>query len=254
MISRYSVSLNGVDLASLDDNLLIMDISDSDPGYNHETFTRGNRQGARVYKNYKEKAGVEITFALRHYDIAARQEACQRVIQWARDGGVLRTNDRPGQFLRCICESLPSVASALKWTDSLRISFAAYEVPYWQSEEYTSVSMTGKAGSGSITIPGSAPQTMMEVSITANATLNSITLQVGSTTMKLTGMGISKDKVITISYTEDEILRIMVNKTSLLNKRTGSDDLIAACGKPVNVFFTADANCSVTFSARGRWE
>lgn len=254
MISRYEVTLNGIALSSVHPDILILDVNYAAPGYERETFTSAKRHGARIHRLYKGQASVTISFAVRAYDIRTRQQIVQEICKWAKNGGDLQINDRPGQKLVCVCEALPAVSSVQKWTDTLYMTFTAYNLPYWQATKAVALEMTGTSESGTLFIPGSAPETMVEATITANAALSSISLTVGDTTLQLTGLSISAESTIVISYDADMIQSIKTGTTSLLSKRSGADDLIAACGETNTFSFVSSASCTVEFRARGCWE
>lgn len=254
MISRYSVSLNGISLETLHDSILILDVSYAAPTHTYSRIKSAKREGSRVYNNYKEKAMVTISFAIRAYDIARRQNVCQTVCKWAKNGGTLEINDRVGQILKCVCETLPSVTSVKKWTDTFTIVFIAYNTPYWQEKTKSMLTLTGTTGNGLLYVPGSAPNTVVEVVATPIATLTSLALTVAGKTITLSGIEVASGKNIVIGYDDEMIQSIKADGTSIMSKRTGADDLMAECGTYNTVSFTADASCSVTFSARGLWE
>lgn len=170
--SRYEVTLNGISMASLSPEIVITDVQYEEPQYERQTYAVAKRQGARIISEYKERAAVSITFMIRSYPIEDRQEICQEIIRWARDGGDLRINDREGQKLVCICEQLPAITSVRGWTEELYITFAAYDIPYWQAVTptvYTGSFPGGESVGGdegyteiSMTIPGSAPKAYLE--------------------------------------------------------------------------------------------
>lgn len=255
MISRYEVTLNNEKLSEIDEKILILDIAYSEPGHTYQQQTLAKKDGARQYARYKAKTTVVVTFAIRAYDTAERQAICQSVCLWAKNGGVLRTSDRKGQYLRCDCDKLPYIASAKNWTDSLTVQFSAYDNPYWQNNTTDTITLNGTAGNGTLYVTGSAPETVVSVNITARATLKNITLQVADTTMTLSGLSVGNGQTVAISYTTRLIQQIRQNgKTSVLNCRSGADDLIAICGQNNTVAFSANANCTVEFVARGLWE
>ena len=254
MINRYSVLLNGISLETLHDSIIILDVNYDDPARAYETILTAKRDGAIPSADYKEKAVVSIAFEIHEYDIAKRQSICQTVCAWAKKGGVLETNDRKGQFISCICETLPYIGSVKNWTDELIITFAAYAIPYWQEKTPSTVTLTGTSGSGNLYVPGSAPKTCVEATITANAALSSVSLTVENTTITLSNLSVDSGKSIVISYDDKMIQSIKADGVSILGKRTGADDLIAECGKINSVSFSSSASCSVTFSARGLWE
>lgn len=254
MISRYSVSLNGISLETLHDSILILDVNYDDPGRVYENVTTAKRDGSIPVSHYKEQATVNISFEIHEYDIAKRQKICQSVIAWAKKGGILETNDREGQMLFCICETLPYISSVRNWTDELIITFTAYSIPYWQEKTPSRLTLSGTTGSGYLYVPGSAPKTYVEATVTANAALTSISLTVKDTTITLSNLAVASGKSVVISYDDKMIQSIKADGVSVLGKRTGADDLIAECGVRNAVSFTANASCSVTFSARGLWE
>lgn len=251
MISRYQAILNGISLQSLSPDILITDISYPEPGIQLSTYTRAQRDGAGIYQRYKDKAAVAIRFAIRAYDIARRQQICQQVCNWAKDGGDLRINDRPGQRLVCICETMPRLNSVRNYTDEIEIQFAAYAVPYWQEIIPETISLSGSSASGNLFVPGDAPEAVVEVTITANATLTSISLTTGDTTLSLAGISVPSGSSIQIAYDDELIQSIKTGSTSLLANRTGADDLMAKCGTINHVSYTANASCTVTFRVRG---
>lgn len=170
MTCRYEVTLNGVSLASLDPSILITNVQYEPPNYAPTTTTIANRHGARVLKRQKGRAAVTVRFMVRAYGIADRQSVLQDIISWARDGGDLRINDRPGQFLQCICDQLPAVDSVRDWTAEMSITFAAYAIPYWQEVEYTTVTIpvagTSTLGAfGEMYVPGNAPKALVELDV-----------------------------------------------------------------------------------------
>ena len=254
MISRYECTLDGIALTSLSPSIYISDINYYPPEYNQETFIPAKLQGARVVRSYKERASVTVTFQIRDYSTVMRQTICQAIVTWARDGKVLHTSDRPGQRLVCFCEQYPVITSAMRWTDDLSITFTALNVPYWQEDALSRLTISGTHETGLLTVPGNAPDTVVEVTVVPQANLSEITLKVKNTQLTLSNLGAVVGDRITITYDEQMIQSIKKNSTSILSKRTGADDLKAICGKSNEAEFTATAACSVTFYARGRWE
>lgn len=167
MVTRYEVTLNNVSMASVDSSILIHDVKYEKPEYSRNLFQLANRQGANIGKSYKRRSAVMITFEIRKYDVAERQEVAEKLIKWARNGGDLRINDRPGQKLICVCDELPAFESVRDWTSELSVTFAAYVVPYWQSTsifttsgQYRKTASTNKEAtfqSFEVDVPGNAP-------------------------------------------------------------------------------------------------
>lgn len=254
MRSRYEATLNGIKLSSISPKILIEDISYTDPSLTFGTYYLAGRDGQRITREYKQKASATITFSVREYDTKQRQSIIQSVISWARDGGTLETSDRANQFLVCKCERKPYITSVLKWADAMQMTFTAYILPYWQNSSESKITLTGLQGSGNLNVPGSAPQTFVYATAKTNAAITYLSLEAGSTKMELKGLTVAANRQIVLDYTDDMVLRVRDGGTSLLNKRFGSDDLIADCGGATRVRFSADGNCTVEFKARGLWE
>ena len=254
MISRYEATLNGVALSSLSPFILITDISYDEPQYSLRNVTVAKRQGARIQSTYKEKASATISFQIRNYDIRERQIICENIRHWAKNGGSLQVTDRPGQKLVCICTKAPVIGSSRNWTDILSMTFTAYNLPYWQDLNLVSASLTGTNVNGNLYVPGDAKETMVEAVITPYGTLTTVNLGVSGRTLTLSGMSVPNGAHIAITYDAQMIQSIKYGTTSLLNKRSGADDLIAQCGTNNPVAFTANVNTNVIFNARGLYE
>lgn len=254
MISRYEVTLNSKKLSDVDEDLLILNVAYEAPNINREMYQVANRDGARIFSEYLDKASVTVTFELHKYSITERQAALQNVIAWAKDGGTLKLNDRKNQTLRVVCDALPNL-SVRDWTESLSITFSAYTYPYWQNTSATVATLVGKNTSGTLKLDGTAPKAYVNVSVTTTAKLTSLTVKVGDTSISLSDLNIAANKTITFSYSSSNILSIKCGSDSLLSKRTAksSDDLVAVCGATNTIKITASSNVTATFSAKGAW-
>lgn len=254
MISRYQVSLNGSDMSSINPNLLVLDVSYADPSYAIDSTQVGGRDGAVILNETKESASVTITFELHIYSIAERQMVCQLVNAWAKDGGILRINDRPDQRLHCKCSRFASVASAKNWTDPLTVVFSGFQPPYWQDEQATELELSGVEDTSLLDVPGNGKEAYVECTVVPQATLTHIILRAGESVFDLSGLSIPSGDTLSIGY-QDGILHIRHGSTSLLGSRTGnsSDDLKVPCGQGSSFSVTADAAVEATFSVRGCW-
>lgn len=253
MRSRYEVILNGIALSSIDPKILILDVKPIQQDIQTSTFRVAHRDGARINRRYVESAGVTISFEIHEYSIRRRQEICSAIVRWAKNGGELETNDRYGQFLKCVCSKKPYIDSAMKWTTPLSMTFTAYEIPYWQEKIPATVQLTGTSATGSLYVPGNVDGALVEVNAKANASLSTVTFGVNGRTLTLSGLSVTANQVIKITYDDQAIQSIKVGSTSLLDKRTGVDDLLANCGEG-NVFtLSAGASVDATFSVRGLW-
>lgn len=253
MISRYEAWLDGVALSGVNPDILILDIEHAPVNVRTETFTTAKRNGSRIHRRYFERASVTIRFAIRKYGIDDRRAVCSDVVKWAKNGGVLNTNDRNGQRLRCICDTFPVVQSAMRWTDPFTITFTAYALPFWEEVEQSVLHLSGTSGGGQLFVPGNVDGAMIEATVTANAALTSLNLSANGKTMQLSGLSVASGGVIQLTYDDEMIQSIKADGVSILNKRSGPDDLLAVGGEMNSFAFTADADVDVDFKVRGLW-
>jgi len=253
MISRYEAVLNGQPLSAISADILIRDINYGPPQFRNTTYTLARRNGARIHRRYVERTSVTISFEIHTQRITERQAICNAVQQWARNGGILETNDRAGQRLRCVCDVLPVIGSVLRWTEVLAMTFTAYEVPFWEQIVPETLTQTGSSGSGTLFVPGSVDDALVEVEVTAGGTLTTLSLTANGRTMTLSGISVESGNTVKITYDEHQIQSIRTGNTSLLNKRTGVDDLLVDCGQTNTLGFSADVSCTVEFKVRGLW-
>lgn len=255
MRSRYRISVSGVQMDTLDDNLLILDIGYQQPDMNRKTQTSANLNGISISDTHVGQGRVTVTFELHIYDTAERNAVCQNVNKWASAGGTLRTSDREDQELeRVVCEQFADISSARNWTDPLTIVFATTSNPYWISRETDTVVVTG-SGSGSLPVSGNVGKALVSLTATANAAVTSYQAVVGSTKVKLTGISVPSGKTVVVDYVDGRYMRIRANGSSVMPKldKTSTDNLLANCGKSNSVSVTANAKVSTTFTARGCW-
>lgn len=257
MIGRYRISLNGVEMDSLDEErLLILDISYSDADATLMTNRTANLDGYDFGSPYLEKRTVTVTFELHEYDTVQRNALCQLVNSWAKAGGILRTSDREGQQLRDVrCEQFASVASVRNWTDPFTLVFSTTYNPYWQSEDVKTLAVAGTYASGALTVDGNVSESLINVDITANDPVNALQIAVGSSTLKLTNLSLENNGKLIIDYFKGRYLRIRQNGTSVLNKLnpSSSDVLSIPCGSTKTVTISANNRVTAIFTARGLW-
>lgn len=255
MMTRYEAWLDKKALSVIDPSIYIRDIAYNAPRYMLTSEDVPGRNGQRVTGQHARSTSVQITIEIHDQDTARRQEVCGRVQAWAMKGGVLTTRDRRGQRLRVICEEPPAISSALKWTQALRMTFAAYEQPFWEDEHPRSVSFSGANASGTLYAPGFGVQTRVEASVKnqSGGTINALTLKAGGTTFDFVGLGLGANETLEISYDESGLLTIRAGDVSKMSCRTASsdDDLMLETGKRETVSVQADGAVSVTFRARG---
>lgn len=253
MTSRYSATLNNTTLASLDSSIYLLDIQYQPVELQDKAINIAKRHGARLIDRSFGMSSVRILFEIHEYGIDDRQDVCGKIVKWAKNGGVLETNDRSGQYLQCVCTEFPVISSAKNWTDPLSITFTAFEIPFWQGKTAVTKTLTGTSDEDLLTVPGNVDGALVEADITANASLSSVALSVNNRTLTLSELNASQSDVIKITYDEKAIQSIKLGNTSLMDKRTGVDDLLANCGESNLLEISASASVSVEFKIKGLW-
>lgn len=249
MISRYEAYMDGTALSAIDPTIYVLDIEYPEIKKNIGRIKVAKKPGSRIIKEEAESTSVAITFEIHEYDIVKRRDICNKVQKWA-DGSILVVSDRPGQWLRCVCESYPTI-NARDWTSPVSMTFTAYNPPYWLDDMETSVTVVNS--SQTAFVPGNAPRTFVSAEVTVLSAITSCELSVGDTTITLTGLSTAVNDKIRIGYDENNILFITQNGTSIMDKRTSgsADDLTAVCGAWNT--FSAPSSCSTVFTMRGCW-
>lgn len=253
MISRYEAVLNGQPLSAVSASILILDIAYPPASIDFSTYRGAKRHGNRVYREYVDHRDVVITFAIRAYSVQERQAICNAVQRWAKGGGILQTNDHEGQRLRCVLSAPPTIQSALKWTDPISMTFTAYSMPFWEDLVPTTLALSGTSGSGNLYVPGSVDGAFFEVDAVPSGTLTTLNLVANGKTLSLTGISVASGATVQIAYDDDMIMSIKAGSTSLLNKRSGADDLPLKSGESNSLSFSSNVSCAVTFKGRGLW-
>ena len=255
MMTRYEAWLNKKSLSAVDPSLYILDISYSSPRFILNTVDKPGRNGQYVTGRHARNNSVVISFEIHEQDTARRQEICRRVQQWAMGGGILTTRDRHGQRLRVICDEPSAISSALKWTQPLKISFTAYDQPFWEDEYYRSTMVNGSDGKASLYVPGFGAETRVEASVknVSGGTINALTLAAGSTTMSFEGLELQNGATLDIDYDENGLLRIRAGDVSKMSCRTSAsdDDLMIRTGQASDLSVSAPGAVSVAFRAKG---
>ena len=250
MISRYEAYMDGIALSSIDPSIYILNIEPGDASRKFKSNKVAGRYGLRLSGVEVESTSETITFEIHEYDTVKRMAICQNVQKWAK-GEILTVSDRPGQRLRCVCESLPKV-NARDWTEAISMTFTAYNPPFWEEETKTVVSITGTSVNQTVYVPGNAEEALVELSVKANASAGGFTVAVNEVQLTVL-VSMAVNDVVTITYDKKGIQSIKKGNTSILDKRTGADDLLAKCGV-LNVFaLSSDASVTATFSVRGCW-
>ena len=256
MRTRYDVYMDNLPLDAVDPAIYVTDVQETPVSYDATTLQRAKGDGLRVLRRLRDSKQVRVSFMVRETDVDRRRDMIQRAAAWAMGGRYLSLGDRPGQRLRVVCDTLPSVTSALRWTQDLIMVFTAYAMPYWEADTPIRASFTGKSGTASIRQAGTASCFLeADIANTSGATLTSLSMTADGQKMAFSGLALGAGKTLKIYYDENWILRAEVDGASVLAQRTedSADDLILQPGRSTNVSIAADKAVSVTLKARGLW-
>lgn len=256
MRTRYLAALDGVELSAIAPEIIVTDITHNAPVREVRASDIAGRNGKLYTRTITSSTGVTVSFEIHTPDVRRRALIMEDVQRWAMPGGVLTTSDRPDRVLRVVCESLPTIGSAQKWTGICSIGFVAYAVPFWEDEAPRRVSITGN-GSKNLFVPGFAAPASVETKVknTGSGTISSVMLTAGETSMTFAGLALGAGQTMIISHDARGLLTARIGGTSVLDKRTAasSDELELEPGKNATLTVTTNGTASTTFEVRGRY-
>lgn len=268
MILAHRVELNGEQLDDIDKRIIIKGV-ESGAGkmkFTAQTFGRGI--GQRVTSRQRETLDVLVKFSLDidEDDMAERMELLEEINAWARDGGWLSCEQKPGRRIRVECVQHPGEGDLYEWTTVYTITFRAYAVPYWQDDAPRRVTASGSLTfQEHIRVDGNT-ETVMDFSYknTSSSVCNEITISTGSVAMQFAGLGIAQNETFEIGHEEDTgLLYIRIRSTAGIyrsamamrrsdNQYQSADDLYIQPGKP-NVQVLAQRAGDMVISTIGRY-
>lgn len=254
MKTRYELAINGTQLHVLSDRIMILDISHGTARTEVVSNNIPNRNGQRVAGRYVRSVSVTVTFEIHTPDIEERQRVMDSIVSLASEAEYITTNDKPEKVLYAVCDTLPAIDSVLKWTKPIKMTFTAYDVPYWQSEYPVGVEIEGRSGEDTMYVDGNGALARVSVSVqnATQGTLNDVTVGVGDTKIALTGLSLYPGEELEIGH-ENGLLYIRGASGSKMKCRTAesSDELLIKTGTRQTVFVQAGGNVRASFSARG---
>lgn len=268
----YDVSLRGVSLSSLADEIIVRDIVEMPPTEDRQTSKRAMHAGTRVNSVIRRTLPIKIVYNVRAYNGTRRAEIMDKISEWVGIGGKLTITTRPGKRLFVKPEGIPRLDSTLKWTEDLTMTLTAYEQPYWEDEAAVVAQCEAKWSEAhsayydakTISVPGNLPKVPMTMSLwntSDDILLTSLKIVADETFFEFKDIAIEPGGIfagfVEIKYDENDILSIVdvMTEVSLMKNRTAesSDDLLVRCGKTNQIHIYADAPCRAQFEARGRW-
>lgn len=256
MRTRYLVGLDGVELSAIAPEIIVTDITHNAPVREVRASDIAGRNGKLYTRTVTSSTGVTVSFEIHTPDVRRRAAIMEDVQRWAMPGGVLTTSDRPDRVLRVVCESLPTIGSAQKWTGICSIGFVAYAVPFWEDELPRLVTISGN-GSKILFVPGFAAPASVEAKVTntGSGSISTVTLTAGDTSMTFAGLALGAGQTMTIAHDARGLLTVRIGGASVLAKRTAasSDELELEPGKNATLSVTTNGTASTTFEVRGRY-
>lgn len=249
-MKRYQVWLDGKSLNDIDPAVRVIDIREHAPASRLEALPRAMGDGMHVTRHSRDALSVTVSFVIREYQPTLRKTIMQKIRAWAQ-GHVLQISDRPGQRLTVKADQLPSLGSALKWTDTCSVTFTARDMPYWEEAFPT------ENAASSLTVPGDAPFCPLDLRWTCRHS-GAVTLVIETPLSRIVfiELQVSPGQELVISHPQG-IFAAALNSQDILPCRTpaSSDDLLVPCGceSTVSVYVDDQAAQGVILSARGRW-
>ena len=260
MRTRLSVALNGVELDSIDPAICIQSIDEDAPNMDVSVGNRSGNNGQHLNGVYRKTMDVSIQFSIDapKRETLRRAAILQQVTAWAASGGNLTINYRDRQKLRGACVGLPRIDGMDRWTSNYEIIFRAFQVPYWVSQDAESATISaGTSGSATLRLRESAGGKLcFEATNSSGSTVNAVTVSANGRTITFSSLGLVNGEKLIGDYDENDIqrLRILNGSTyrSVLDKRTGADDVMLNCGGNT-VSVTSEAALSWNVYTYGRW-
>ena len=258
MILKRRVALNGVQLDSLDNRVLVQTVEPQAGKMAISGNSLWGADGSRVTNIHRDSVDVNVKFSIneKSYHPEERSAVFEKVMAWAAAGGWLTVNNKPNRRIRVICAQPPGEGDLMN-RNQYTIVFRAYGVPYWQEEEAVRVRFSGNGGSRVFGVGGNV-RTVMDCSFrnTSGGTINSLTITAGSSSFTFTGLGLGNGETLTIDHPDDgkhSWLRIRIGSRSALVARTAgsSDDLYVMPGERT-VSFSGGSGVA-EFSCSGRF-
>lgn len=248
-MTRHQVWLNGRALHSMNPAIRITDVQELPPVQFVSALQRASGDGMHLLRQARQSLSVEVRFVIREYATEKRMAALQQVLTWAQPGGILTLGDRPRQRLLVTAAQLPTLQSALRWTEELSLLFTAYHGPYWEDAFPTSFTP------GTLRLPGNGPAASVDfrwltlggsVQFCAETPLSRLCLN----------LSCAENQELLLTHLNG-IPLLTLNGQDVLACRTpdSSDDLLLPCGTACTVRITANGQPAegCTLSARGRW-
>lgn len=267
MVLRHRVALDGVQLDSVDDRIMISRVETGDGKENISTVSLwGDGTGSRVTAMHRDSIDITVKFRIRvkKRDMSDREEVLEKVNAWAAAGGVLTTNIKPGRKITVFRAQAAGAGDPWEWTKEYSIIFRACGIPYWQEDTPATKSVTSTDGTSASLTVGGSEKTVMDVSFknTSGESCGTFSIGNGENTLSFTDLGLASGETLVIDHKDTGklcVLRIRIKSAlgvwrSAMDKHspTSDNDLLTTPGTKT-VTMSAAKTGDFTVSASGRF-
>ena len=257
MVLKHRVALNGTQLDSLDNRILIQSVDEAAGKDTITAVSLGGADGQRITGKKRDTLDVTVKFSINERNMEARSTLLDTINAWAYGGGTLTLNNRTNKNLTVELVQAPGGGDQFKWTSEYTLVFRAYAVPYWQDVSETSETLEqDDEGTGTLTMPGSAESIANAlIQNKSGDTIENIELTINGYTMSFDNVGLANNGYLTIDHVvigSKYVLRARIGNASVLAHRSGADEFKVKPGENA-ISYTADGDVIVTVSAKGRY-
>ena len=262
---RHRVALDGVELDSLDNRILVLGVSEAAAKMQSNAVSLFGGSGQRLTVEHRDYLDITVRFGLKIRrsadELIERSELFERVVGWAVSGGWLTVNYKPDRRVYVHCAQLPTPGDQYAWTSEYTITFRAYGVPYWQRVTPTSITFNStQSASRALEISGNTKSVLEMTFVNRSGyAISTAKLTAGSRYIELSGLGLANGETLELDHDEEGLLRIRIRNTggvyrSVMNCRTeGSADELWASPGSIGVTFTAQRPGQLTVRCYGRY-
>lgn len=256
----HRVALNGVQLDSIDSRINIKGVEEGAGKESISAVSRASGSGQRITGRKRETMDITVKFSLNidEADMATRGTVLDAVKRWARAGGVLTLNYKPGKQIRVELAQAPGDGDLWEWTSVYSIVFRAYAVPYWEDATETSVTRANTSSyTLTLTVNGSAETPLeFEYENTSGSACDWVQVSANGHTIRIGGMALASGSKLILDHDANGVQRIRKltgsTYTSMMGKRTtitgglpSADEIMLAPGS---------ASVSVSAEKAGGWK
>lgn len=251
--------LNDVEFTDAHPALMLQHINEPDPKVTYKTAAKPYGGLVELSRSV-ERREIILEFAIREgLDFTRRQEAYEKAIAWAWNGGWLKLSDHPGQQIYVTLSSAPALGRLREWTEDIALTFTAAWYPYWQDIVEQTAAHVNAASHDALplTVFGNMPSCISCDITPVSGSLSEVELAIDGTYMHINitdaNYYVPVGTALTLGYDFRHLLYIRKGTTSLMQFRSGADDLIAQPGLRTVAYNCHGVSCNVVFRSKGVW-